>query len=251
MPLQPDGPAPYAPAATVIGVIEGYRDRGFATPFTADVLIRAGVTVTLAPRTLQSLKQLDLLDPDGTPTEQFELLRRARGEEEFKERVQAWLRSVYSEILQYADPATDPPTRVAEAFRGYQPAGQRNRMVTLMWGLFEYAGIAAPPKERPTSPVRKASPRAVKAAAKATAKGRSYGGGYAQAASAQADNDGLPAGLVGLLRQIPRKGGWTRDTRDNFLRAFTAVLDFSVPLASAEFIDDSDEFEAYNEESPL
>jgi hypothetical protein len=44
----------------------------------------------------------------------------------------------------------------------------------------------------------------------------------------------LHAGLVGLLQQIPGAGGWTVERRDNFLRAFTAVLDFSVPVVAAE-----------------
>jgi len=41
----------------------------------------------------------------------------------------------------------------------------------------------------------------------------------------------LPPGLVGLLRQIPAaEAGWTKGTRDAFLAAFSAVLDFTVPV---------------------
>jgi hypothetical protein len=43
--------------------------------------------------------------------------------------------------------------------------------------------------------------------------------------------DDLPPGLVGLLRQIPRDGtAWTAEKREGFLNAFTAVLDYSVPV---------------------
>ena len=52
----------------------------------------------------------------------------------------------------------------------------------------------------------------------------------------------LPPGLVGLLQQIPRGGkGWTQETRDNFLTAFTAVLDFTVPIRPIGLEDLTDE----------
>jgi hypothetical protein len=52
------------------------------------------------------------------------------------------------------------------------------------------------------------------------------------------------------LQQIPTDGrGWTQETRDNFLKAFSAVLDFSVPirpvgledLTDADLTDDPEE----------
>jgi hypothetical protein len=46
---------------------------------------------------------------------------------------------------------------------------------------------------------------------------------------------GLPQGLVGLLHQIPKGGrGWPKSERDGFLAAFTAVLDFTVPVVAAD-----------------
>src|ERR1700674_4011261 len=124
MPLQAGSHAPYAPPKTVTTVIDGYRNCGLGTPITHDVLIRAGVGESLTHRTLQSFRALELLDGEGMPTPTFTTLREARGED-FNSRGEAWLRSVYEDVLQYADPSTDTPERLAEAFRGYQPNGQR------------------------------------------------------------------------------------------------------------------------------
>jgi len=42
----------------------------------------------------------------------------------------------------------------------------------------------------------------------------------------------VPPALIGLIRQIPAKRGWTEQRRDEFIRAFTAVLDFTVPVVT-------------------
>jgi hypothetical protein len=140
MPIEPDGQAPYAPTGRVISIIEGYRDRGLQTPFTLDVLMRAGITESLAPRTLKSLMNLDLIDGDGQPTAEFQQLRKASSAE-YKKRLTAIIRAAYANVFQFTDPASDPPEKVRDAFRHYTPVGQQERMVSLFIGLCEYAGI--------------------------------------------------------------------------------------------------------------
>lgn len=237
MTITHEGHAPYAPAQTVIDIIEGYRDRGYATPFTTDVLVRAGVGEGLVNRVLQALKLLDLIDEQGHPTAQFEALKQARGEEEYKARLQEWLRTEYAEILQFADPATDSSERLSEAFRGCSPTGQRSRMVTLMVGLFKHAGLVpeglprAAPKRRLTSPKRAGVPKAPKTQEPSS----SQRDRPVAAAPASGTPSGLPPALLGLLQQIPSgdRPRWTPSDRERFMAAFTAVLDFSVDVVAA------------------
>jgi hypothetical protein len=236
MALQPHGPAPYTTSTAAITILDAFRDRGLGVPVTTDIIIRAGVQESLGRRTLHSLKLLELVDDSGNPSEQWGALRVARGQEEYQAGLQEWLRKVYSDVLQYADPSTDDQQRIAEAFRSYEPAGQRKAMALLLIGLWKYSGLPVPegtPERSTSTKPRTARPRPRPRAEKAQPKtasrmgaGTLYGG-----AAGTGFEHGMPPGLVGLLQQIPRDGkGWTEQDRDNFLHAFTAVLDFTVPI---------------------
>ena len=48
MAIQADGTAPYAPAGTIIEIVERFRNHGLAEPFDTDVLERAGVPASLS-----------------------------------------------------------------------------------------------------------------------------------------------------------------------------------------------------------
>src|SRR5262245_31100170 len=105
MPLQSGSPAPYTTTAALTILLDAYRDRGLGSPVTTEVVARAGVQESLARRTVQALKQLGLIDSEtGKPTEQWEAFRSARGQDEYETRLQEWLRGVYADVLQYADP---------------------------------------------------------------------------------------------------------------------------------------------------
>lgn len=229
MPIRSGGTAPYGPPAAVLTVINGFRDRGLATPFTHEVLLRAGINDSIVPRTLKSLEGLDLIDKDGAPTQQMEGLRRATTDD-FPARLEEVVRSVYAEVFQFTDPAKDDATRVADAFRAYEPVGQRSRMVTLFMGLCEAAGIVEK-KPRATvvttgtarvRPTRPASPTARPASVGPRARVRNE------------ENGLIPAAITGLLASLPQEGeGWTKDRRDAFIKTFGSVLDFCYPVTQA------------------
>lgn len=134
------GTAAYAPTPSVVGVIHAFRERPVQTPFTTDVIEKIGVASTIAPRTLQALKLLGLVDSNGHPTLAFQDLRKA-GSDEYRTRLAEILRSAYREVFIYRDPAVDDPEKVADAFRGYEPISMRPRMVRLFYGLCAEAGI--------------------------------------------------------------------------------------------------------------
>ena len=234
MSLQPNGPAPYTTVSAFTTVIDWFRGRGSTGTIDADTVVRAGVSESLGRRTIQSLKLLDLIDDQGKPTTQFKDFAQIRGEDEYKSRLQEWLRAEYAEVLQFCDPSTDSYDRIVEAFRGYEPAGQRRGMASLMLGLWKHSGLPvaaavstateARRAARPSGSLKPLKPVRIPPRRAPEHQANDRGGGEITTA-------GLPPGLVGLLHQIPRDGRpWTAETRDNFLQAFTAVLNFSVPI---------------------
>jgi hypothetical protein len=141
MPLVKDGQGPYAPRAAILAVIEAFRERTPRTPVTVDnIALIDGVSDSIAPRTLQAMKLLDLLDDDGEPTAVLIGLREA-GRNEFPLRLAEVVKDAYAEIFAYHDPATADPVDIQDAFRVYRPASMRDRMVRLFYGLCEVANI--------------------------------------------------------------------------------------------------------------
>lgn len=141
MALQEGGTGAYAPTTAVVNVIERYRDRGLPAPVDADTLVRAGLTTeSLAPRTVQSLKLLGLLDDAMQPTAELVALGRVPTDQ-FKERLAAVLRTAYADVFKFVDPATEDFERIRDQFRPYKPPSLRDRMAALFLGLSEYAQI--------------------------------------------------------------------------------------------------------------
>jgi Family of unknown function (DUF5343) len=223
MAVRTGGVAPYAPPLTVLHLIKQYRERGLTTPITEGVLLKASVSESLAPRTLAALKNLDLIDSDGNPTAEMEGLRRAKSDE-FAPRLEAIVRNVYAEVFQYADPAKDDTQKIADAFRDYNPAGQRARMVSLFMGLCVAAGIV------PETAVRK-SPTTTPTKKTVTQK-RSSDSAKGTDSTRGPTVLGLDPALTGILLKLPHPNGagWTSEDRTKWLTLFTSILDYAVPV---------------------
>jgi hypothetical protein len=227
MSIRTGGTAPYAPPLTVLHVINQFRERGLGTPITENVLLKASVSESLAPRTLAALRVLELIDAEGNPTTEMEGLRRAKSDE-FAPKLEALVRNVYAEVFQYTDPSKDDGTKVADAFRDYEPAGQRARMVSLFLGLCAAAGILPENAARKTvAPLRGA--KKSETARRATAsmsktKGANELGGIVVVS-------GIDPAINGLLQKLPKNGeGWTELDRKRWLEVFTSVVDFAIPI---------------------
>ena len=232
MPLRSGGPAPYAPPKTVLDLIANYRDRGLRTPFNAEVLQLAGVSEGLINRTLQTLRLLDLIDEQGNPTPPLEGLKRVPSSE-FKVRLEAIVRDVYGEVFQFADPTKDDTNRITDAFRLYEPAGQRSRMVTLFVGLCKASGVIPEGKKpAPATSSRRAAAAPQSPRRSTTAPDGSRPPSFGR--NLRADDGGLvPPAIEGLIKSIPYTG-WTKERRESFLVTFKAVLDYTVPIMTKE-----------------
>jgi len=132
------GSTPYAPTKAITEVIERYRNPGLPHPLTVESLGRVGVSASLGPRVLQTFKIFGLITDDGKFTSEFETLRTAPTPD-FKPKLVELLRSIYAEVFSVVEPAGATWEEVRDAFRGFTPHGQINRMVSLFLGLLEYA----------------------------------------------------------------------------------------------------------------
>lgn len=230
MAIMAKGTAPYAPQSGVMEIITRYRSKGLQTPFTGDVLVRAGVSETLVPRTLQALRLLDLIRDDGMPTENLEALRRAP-ESDYKAALAAWVKAVYADVFAFVDP-TEDETRVRDAFRDYVPFGQQDRMVALFLALCRVAGLredeAAEGRARK---VRRPTIRSVSASTFTPASRNAKV--HQQKDQPVQHQHGVPAAISGLLQSLAGHGtAWTKTERDAFMKTFEVVLDFCYPVAT-------------------
>jgi hypothetical protein len=225
MPVTRENPAPYAPAKTILDIIDRHRERGLPTPIDKATLERASVPETLIPRVLQSLQLLDLMTDDGRPTPVFEGIRLA-SEGEYKKRLEEWLKGTYADIFSFVDPTKDDETRIRDAFRHYQPVGQQGRMVTLFTGLCIAAGLIAEKPSRAVAVAAASTPRAPRPTGKRTVPARSKDTPHTGNLS-----PALPAPLAGLLADLP-PNGWTSERRAKFMKAFETVLDLCIPVVA-------------------
>lgn len=136
-----EGRAAYAPPSAVTSVIDRARNGTLPSTIDTDSLQRIGVPESLGPRTLSSLKMLGLVSEDGAAGPALAEFAEANSAD-YTGIVERWLRSTYSDVFEVL-PALSGCTyeNVEDAFRGYTPAGQRARMVTLFIGLCDFAGL--------------------------------------------------------------------------------------------------------------
>jgi hypothetical protein len=231
MPVVTDQPAPYAPASAVLDLIERHRNKGLPALIDADVLIRAGVSDSLVPRTLQALKALDLVTEDGRPSDTFEGIRLAPTAE-YHQTLKEWLTSAYADALSYVDPASDDEVAIRDAFRKYVPTGQQGRMVSLFMGLFTAAGVM-PARQKQAAPKKSGGGNAIAKPprARVSETSRSNRAVPAREFQARPKVGELPPAIAGLVATLPADGGsWTQSRRDQFMATLQAVLDYTFKI---------------------
>ena len=237
MAIMPNSNAPYAPAATIVNLLKRFRDKGLALPVTPEVLLRAGVPDSLVNRTLQALQLLELVDEEGAATEILKKIRTV-SEKEYQQTLATWIKQVYADVFAFADPASGDETEMHDAFRTYQPEGQRGRMVKLFMALCAEAGLAPESKKAESKPRVRPANQAFSTIRATTRKPPATTPQDQARAPA-----GLPPELAGLMARLPQHG-WTKATRDKFIKTFESVLDYVIPIVAKEPQQNSEENES-------
>jgi hypothetical protein len=227
--------APYAPASGVLTAIRRYRERGLPEPVETSVLESIGVSPGNAPVTLSALKFLNLLDTDGKHTERFDALKRATSED-YPSVLLSVLQDTYGDVFVIVDPQNHSRSQVEDAFRQFEPAAQRERMVALFVGLCKEAGLtvsgsSAAQKERKSEGERRPRNHTSKPERKnSDPKTVPVQIALEQPKTETRVNYEL---IAALLRQLPSGGAWTSTQRDKWLKAMTANVDVLIEVSDA------------------
>ncbi len=259
--------APYAYPNAVLGLIQRYRDRTLPEPITPDSLRPFGISPGNAPRTLQALRFLGLIDDAGRLTESFVRLRQA-STEEYPGTLAEVVRAAYHPVFSAVDPARDDLTAINDAFQRYTPADRREHMVRLFMSLGHEAGIMPeePSKSLPRKP-REQPPQRPSDQETERPDAALHGGAPLQKEGAPLDNqttersdaaavappdyqqiERLDAAADGgshpekggtapdyhladvLIQQLPEDGKWTKARRDLWMQAMTSAVDLLVEV---------------------
>jgi hypothetical protein len=146
--------APYGSSERIVDFLERFRATGLGgAPINSSLLSKLSMGREVARRVLHSLKELELVDSDGSPTATLVAFEKAPAAE-YKKVLANHLFDYYAPVFAVLgrDPATWTPVQVDDQFREFTPKTLRERMVRCFIGLCEYSGIVSstsPPVRRP------------------------------------------------------------------------------------------------------
>jgi hypothetical protein len=241
----PDEPiAPYGPPSSVIALLQRHRRQGLPESLDKSFLERVGINEGVVNRTLQALRFLKLIDEEGNLTETLKEIKKL-SDEDYQIQLTKILKESYRDVFEVIDLADISEKALINAFRHYEPSGQRTRMITLFAGLCKEAGLfdegniarspvtkRPQPKDasRPTAP--KTQPRRkVEENEAAQPSQQSHVEASSIFEESGFDQQAIETVLRMLLKQLPRDGTWTTKRRAQWLNAVMSNIDLLIEVS--------------------
>jgi hypothetical protein len=234
--LRADEYMPYAPAKPVLDVIQRFRERGLPEVLSRQELHRLGAAEGNSDRIHKTFQFLDLIDQGGKRTPTFDRLGKASSSE-YQSVFAEVVRAAYAPILAIVDPKSDTDIAINDAFRHYEPAGQRKQMVVLFLALCREAGLAEAAVQPRRATLRREATSPAQPRGNAPRKGKVVDRGEESGAADDAASSDYRL-LSALIQQLPRDGKWTQSRRDRWLQAFTANIDLLVEIANESTLEE-------------
>lgn len=251
MPVTNTSYIPYATVGRVITVLRKLREDRMPDKVDQTALTRVGIPEGSTLRVIAALKFLGLINEGGNKTELADRLARAKSDE-YPMVLAEIVRAAYSDVFVHLDPATASEIDFHDAFRGFSPAKQRARMITLFVGLCQEAKImegeptivnANRPTERKTSPAgngtgASSEKTAVRKPAETptvpTPPASSSPNNLSTTDAMRFNIDSRYKRLIFLHEDLPKDGKWTAEKRENWVSLYTFYLDYLVKVVQGE-----------------
>jgi len=226
---------PYGPAANVITILQRLRSRNLPERIGREYYDAAGIPGGSIYRTIFALQFLRLIE-DETPTAALRSIATST-DEEYQAILGGLLRETYSDVFDLVDPVRDPQERIAQVFKRYTPASQRDRMVLFFLGMCREAGMAVQdaPRQRTTGAgagqkVASAGSTSRTGARAAPSRKPPQAAPTTPGNTGGARMPGIPAALELLVRSLPMEGQPLSSARRvQWLAMADATLQFVYP----------------------
>jgi hypothetical protein len=217
----------------VIDVLKRLRSRNLPDRVDSEYLRAAGVPDGSNYRVVFALKFLGLVEND-MPTSDLRAIATST-DEEYRSILKRLIQTAYRDVFEVIDPAEDGADKIANVFRRYVPASQRDRMVVFFLGMCREAGIPTldPPRQR-TSGV---APGERRSGTRARAKSLAPSTTPTVAVTSRTDAvlTGLHPALEMLVRSLPQPGTpMPSQKRAQWIEMATAALAFIYPEEEVE-----------------
>ncbi len=238
----------YGPGNRAVDVVKRIHEGKTPNVLSLKALVSLGVPEGNAPRIDRALRFLGLVNPERELSENAVRLRKATSDE-YQSVLAEIVHGAYKPIFESYDPATATDVDLNNAFKPYDPAGQRGQMIALFMALCREAGLAPESSEvrrrgRPTTvTVQRFRDIGKTPSRKTPSNEKSASGNSVEALTAHNEkstaNNGQFSGILfhpaidaylAAARRIIESDGWTQEARDRVVQGFETQLDLFLPV---------------------